>query len=51
MDEWATFESGGPASSNPGVSGVTLPLLEERADDTLEHSSDVEESRLGSVPE
>ena len=43
VDEWATFESGGPASSNPGVSGVTLPMLEERADDTLEFNSDDEE--------
>ena len=29
-DEWATFESSGPASSNPGVSGVTLPVLDEQ---------------------
>ena len=30
VDEWASFESSGPASSNPGVSGVTLPVLDEQ---------------------
>ena len=46
VDEWASFESGGPASSNPGVPGVILPTLEERADDTLEYNSDVEDNQL-----